>query len=353
MPDGRNNEGSVTESAQNSPSAAIRAQTDTIGDWHQSLAAAIRDPDELIDALILPETCREPARRAAELFPLVVPRSFLLRMQPGNPDDPLLKQVLPLDAEFDEVSGFLPDALDESDFRPAPGLLQKYAGRALLIATGVCAVHCRYCFRRHYPYENEPRRLSDWEPALAEISADTSLREILLSGGDPLMLTDQRLRSLIERLGNIAHLRRLRIHTRLPIVLPDRISESFLELLHSTRLTPIVVVHANHPGEVVADCADALRRLVRSGVTVLNQAVLLRGVNDDADTQAELCERLIDLGVIPYYLHQLDRVAGTAHFEVPEEKGRAIIAELRRRLPGYAVPQFVREVPGREFKVPL
>jgi EF-P beta-lysylation protein EpmB len=353
MPDGRNNDGPVAESGQFSAPVAIQSRSGAADEWHRSLAAAIRNPDELIDELELPDRFRQPARRAADLFPLMVPRSFLSRMQRGNPDDPLLKQVLPLDAEFDVVPGFVPDALDEDRFRPAPGLLQKYAGRALLIATGACAVHCRYCFRRHYPYGNEPRRLSDWEPALEVISADRSLHEILLSGGDPLMLTDQRLRVLIERLGKITHLRRLRIHTRLPIVLPDRVSDSFLELLHSTRLTPIVVVHANHPGEVVADCADALRRLVRSGVTVLNQAVLLRGINDDADTQAELCERLVDLGVIPYYLHQLDRVAGTAHFEVPEEKGRAIIAELRQRLPGYAVPQFVREVPGEEFKVPL
>jgi EF-P beta-lysylation protein EpmB len=353
MPDGRNKDGSVIQSAQYPAPPANHSPSVDADDWHRSLAAAIRDPDELIDELELPSRFREPATRAAGLFPLMVPRSFLSRMQKGNPADPLLKQVLPLDAEFDVVPGFVPDALDESRFRPAPGLLQKYAGRALLIATGACAVHCRYCFRRHYPYGNEPRTLSDWEPALEAISADRSLREILLSGGDPLMLTDQRLAALVERLADIAHLRRLRIHTRLPIVLPDRISESFLELLHATRLTPIVVVHANHPHEVVADCADALRRLVRSGATVLNQAVLLRGVNDDADAQTELCERLVDLGVIPYYLHQLDRVAGTAHFDVPEETGRAIIAELRRRLPGYAVPQFVREVPGKEFKVPL
>lgn len=321
--------------------------------WHRSLAIAIRDPDELIERLDLPETCREPARRAAKLFPLMVPHSFLARMEPGNPHDPLLRQVLPLDAEFESPPGFVVDALQESEFRPAPGLLKKYAGRALLIATGTCAIHCRYCFRRHYPYGNEPRRLSDWEPAMQEIAGDTSLREILLSGGDPLMLTDQRLQTLIDRLAGIPHLQRLRIHTRLPIVLPDRITDEFLQLLVSTRLTPIVVVHANHPREVVDDCAAAVRRLVQSGVTVLNQAVLLKGINDDIQSQADLCERLIDLGALPYYLHQLDRVAGTAHFEVAEEKGRAIIEELRRRLPGYAVPRFVREEPGEEFKTPL
>jgi EF-P beta-lysylation protein EpmB len=321
--------------------------------WHRSLAEAIRDPDELIDLLRLPECVRAPARRAAELFPLMAPRSYLARIERGNPADPLLRQILPIDAEFDHVPGFAHDALGEDKARKAPGLLQKYAGRALLIATGACAVHCRYCFRRHYPYAQEPRRFDEWEPALQAISDDASLREILLSGGDPLMLTDTRLTTLCNRLAAVEHLTRLRIHTRLPIVLPDRITPELIELLTGSRLTPIVVVHANHPNEIVADCTEALRTLVRSGITVLNQSVLLRGVNDSVEAVAELSERLIDLGVIPYYLHQLDRVAGVAHFEVAEERGRAIVEELRRRLPGYAVPQYVREVPGAAYKVPL
>ncbi|MGH7200492.1 MAG: EF-P beta-lysylation protein EpmB [Planctomycetaceae bacterium] len=321
--------------------------------WHRSLARAIRDPDELIDRLGLPDACREPARTAARLFPLLVTESFLARMQPGTPDDPLLKQVLPLGAELETAPGFVSDALKEAEARTAPGLLQKYAGRALMIATGACAVHCRYCFRRHYSYGDEPRRIEEWEPALDAIADDTNLREILLSGGDPLMLTDARLETLCRRLDAIAHLRRLRIHTRLPIVLPDRVDESLIGLLTSLRLTPIVVVHANHPYEIAGDCAEALRTLVKSGITTLNQAVLLRGINDSADVQADLCERLVDLGVVPYYLHQLDRVSGTAHFEVAEEAGRSIITELRRRLPGYAVPQYVRELPGAAHKVPL
>lgn len=323
------------------------------GDWHRSLAEAVRDVDRLVDWLGLPDEVRAPARRAAALFPLLVPVSYLKRMERGNPDDPLLRQVLPLGIEAQPVPGFAADALDEGAARTAPGLLQKYAGRALLVATGACAVHCRYCFRRHYPYGQEPRRLDEWEPALRALAADDTLREVLLSGGDPLMLTDRRLRDLCGRLADIPHLRRLRLHTRLPIVLPDRVTTDLIDLLTASRLTPIVVVHANHPREVAADCADALRRLVRAGITVLNQAVLLRGVNDSADTLAELSERLIDLGATPYYLHQLDRVTGTAHFEVPEDRGRELIATLRRRLPGYAVPQYVREVPGATHKVPL
>lgn len=322
-------------------------------DWHGSLAQAVRDPDELIELLHLSDDYRGPARQAAELFPLLVPRSFLARMEPGNPRDPLLMQVLPLAIEAADVPRFVPDALQEERFRTAPGLLHKYAGRALLIATGSCAVHCRYCFRRHYPYGQEPRRLEDWRPALESIAADRSLREIILSGGDPLMLTDARLAALCRALDEIPHLRRLRLHTRLPIVLPDRVTRELLDLLTGGRLTPIVVVHANHANEIAGDCAEALRTLVRAGIATLNQAVLLRGINDSVEALVALCERLADLGVMPYYLHQLDRTAGTAHFEVPEDRGRALIEELRRRLPGYAVPQYVREIAGEPYKQPL
>lgn len=322
--------------------------------WHDSLAEAIRDPDQLLDRLQLPESSlREAAHRAAEQFTVMVPHSYLNRMRPGDPDDPLLRQVLPLSDELLEVSGFIDDAVGDHEARAVPGLLQKYAGRVLLVTTGACAVHCRYCFRRHYPYGDEPRRLDDWEPALAAIAADETVHEVLLSGGDPLMLTDRRLGELIARLEAIPHLRRLRLHSRLPIVLPDRVTSELVELLTGSRLTPIMVVHANHPNEVVDDCEKALRSLVRSGITTLNQAVLLRGVNDSAETLAELCERLIDVGVIPYYLHQLDRVRGAAHFEVDEARGREIISELRQRLPGYAVPEYVREEAGWPYKRPL
>lgn len=333
--------------------SACRTSGERSGNWPRELARAVRDPETLIDLLHLPDESRAAARRAASEFPLLVPRSYLNRMEPGNPRDPLLLQVLPLGAERQTVPGFVDDAVGDRPARLAPGLLHKYPGRALMIATGACAIHCRYCFRRHYPYGDDPKRLDDWGPALDAIAADDSLREIILSGGDPLMLTDARLGELYQALNNIEHLARLRIHTRLPIVLPSRVTAGLIDLLKDGRLTPIMVVHANHPNEVAADCAESLRRLVRSGIPMLNQAVLLRGINDSVETQAELCERLIDLGVMPYYLHQLDRVAGTAHFEVPEAEGRAIIAELRRRLPGYAVPQYVRELPGEPHKTPL
>ncbi len=321
--------------------------------WHRGLAQAIRDPDELLDLLGIDDRYREPARQAAKLFPLLVPRSYLARIEAGNPLDPLLRQVLPLEAEHQQVPGFTQDAVGDATAHQAPGLLQKYVGRALMITTGACAVHCRYCFRRDYPYGEEPRRWEDWQPAFDALEEDSSLHEIILSGGDPLMLTDERLKMLIQRLAGIAHLQRLRVHTRLPIVLPQRVTDEFLALLTSHRLTPIVVLHANHPQELQGDCAAAVRTLVRAGITTLNQAVLLKDINDTTEVQAALCERLIDLGVIPYYLHQLDRVRGAAHFEVDEQIGRDIIDALRRRLPGYAVPQYVREIPGESHKTPL
>lgn len=322
-------------------------------DWHRELAEAIRDPDELIEALRLDEQWREPARRAARLFPVMVTQSFLSRMTPGNPDDPLLRQVLPLDQEFDGAPGFTTDAVGDQAAQVVPGLLQKYAGRCLLIATGACAVHCRYCFRRHYPYGESPRTLEAWEPALAAIRADESLQEVILSGGDPLMLTDRRLGDLIDRLADIPQLTRLRIHSRLPIVLPSRITESLLGVVTSSRLTPIMVVHANHAQELQGDCGAALKRLITAGIPTLNQAVLLRGVNDQVAALRELCEQLVNLGVFPYYLHQLDRVRGASHFEVPAATGRSLIAELRRLLPGYAVPRYVQEVSGEPHKLPI
>jgi EF-P beta-lysylation protein EpmB len=254
---------------------------------------------------------------------------------------------------LEDAPGFVADPVGDAAAKAAPGLLHKYSGRALLIATGSCAVHCRYCFRREYPYGDEPRRLVDWTPALDAIAADPSLHEIILSGGDPLMLTDGRLASVIERLAEVPHLRRLRVHSRLPIVLPDRVTPELLAVLRGTRLTPIMVVHANHPAEIAGDCRDALATLVQSGITTLNQAVLLRGVNDDADVLAELCERLIDVGVLPYYLHQLDRVRGAQQFETGIDRGIELIAQLRARLPGYAVPRYVQERAGERSKTSL
>jgi L-lysine 2,3-aminomutase len=330
--------------------------SETPRSWQRDMAEAVRSPADLLNHLDLNRRDIELAGLSVDdspEFPLLVPLSFLNRMRPGDPNDPLLLQVLPLQKEQSTAVGFVGDAVEDAAARRAPGLLQKYQGRALLIAAGSCAVHCRYCFRREYPYSDEPHRLDDWEPALREIEADTSLTEIICSGGDPLMLNDHRLRILCSRVDDVPHIERIRFHTRLPIVLPSRISPEFVSLLQSLRSQPIVVVHANHPNEVVGDCSDALRALVRAGIPVLNQAVLLRGINDNIEALEALSRKLIRIGVMPYYLHQLDRVSGTSHFEVPIERGRELVRELQRRLPGYAVPRFVQEIPGQLHKTPL
>ena len=322
--------------------------------WQRDLATAIRHPQQLLAALELSDKDFPgfpPENITA--FPLLAPLSFVDRMEVGNPDDPLLQQVLPTAAELQTVDGFVADAVGDRQAKRAPGLLQKYRGRALMIATGSCAVHCRYCFRRSYPYAQEPRRLSDWEPALQELESDQSVVEVILSGGDPLMLTNSRLRQLVDRLDTIDHIDRIRIHTRLPIVLPSRIEDDLLQLLVSTRTQVIVVVHANHANEIRGDCRESVHRLITAGLPVLNQTVLLRGINDTPEALEALSHELINVGVIPYYLHQLDRVAGAAHFEVDTESGQRLITKLRSRLPGYAVPQFVQETPGSSSKTLL
>jgi len=321
--------------------------------WQKHFAEAIRDLPTLLHRVGLADHAAAGTLAADSDFPVLVPESYLRRIRPGDPRDPLLLQVLPQKSENIVVDNFTFDPLQEDVARIAPGLLHKYHGRALLIAHGSCAVHCRYCFRRHFPYQAEPQGWEDWQPALAAIRRDATLQEILLSGGDPLILSNRRLQQLLEALAAIPHVRRVRIHSRLPVVLPDRVTSGLMALLKSTRLRVIMVIHANHARELTADCAGALEQLVEAGFMVLNQAVLLRGVNDSVEALVELCERCIDLGVSPYYLHQLDQVRGAAHFEVPVSTGQMLIREIRKRLPGYAVPRYVWEEPGGTSKMPL
>lgn len=321
--------------------------------WQEALRDAVRDADELCRLLDLPADAARVAKSAAGQFPLFVPRGYLARMRPGDLMDPLLRQVLPLAHEVREVPGFVADPVDDAAAIRQPGLLQKYHGRVLLITTGTCAVHCRYCFRRNFPYDAGPRSLEDWRPAIEEIAADDTIREVILSGGDPLTLVDATLAYLVEELSEIPHLHRLRIHTRLPIVIPERVTDSLIELLRASGLATIVVIHANHANELDEHVAQSLAKMTDVGIVLLNQAVLLAGVNDSAEAQAALCERLVNLRVMPYYLHQLDRVAGTAHFEVPVAIGTSIIEELKARLPGYAVPRYVQEVAGAANKIEL
>ena len=326
--------------------------------WQASLRAAIRNESELRSELGLsdhPKHCSSPASSSDDHgFPVFVPREYLARIQPGCPNDPLLLQVLPQSTESTKTPGFSTDPVGDLAATQNPGVIQKYQSRALLIVTGVCAVHCRYCFRRHFPYGESKIDLATLEPALRQLAADEQLDEIILSGGDPLMMNDDWLSRLVERLAEIPNIQRLRVHTRLPIMIPSRVTSELLEWFTATRLTPILVLHVNHVAELhAADVVAAIRRIVDAGVPVLNQAVLLRGINDDVDTMADLCRELVNLRVMPYYLHQLDRVEGAAHFEVPEHQGKAIISGLRERLPGYAVPRFVKEIPGQPGKTIL
>lgn len=318
--------------------------------WQQELIDAVRDPAELLELLQLPEHLAAGALAAADDFRLVVPRGFVDLMERGKPDDPLLRQVLPLGEELVDVPGFVSDPLQEQPARQAPGLIRKYHGRVLLITAGQCAINCRYCFRREYPYEAEPGQIDDWQPALEKIRQDRSVNEVILSGGDPLLVSDRNLRLLLAAIADIPHVTLIRIHSRLPVVLPARVTEDLVATLTGTRLQPVLVVHSNHPRELGDACRTALSTLVRRGVVTLNQSVLLRGINDDADVLIDLSRQLTGLGVLPYYLHRLDHVRGTAHFDVPTDRGVELIDQMRRSLPGYAVPRFVVEEPGAEHK---
>jgi len=321
--------------------------------WQRALQEAVTDPAELLDLLGLGRAWLEPARAAARRFPLRVPRGFVARMRRGDPHDPLLLQVLPLGAELDEVPGYRRDPVGDLAARAGPGLLQKYAGRALLVATGACAVNCRYCFRRHFPYEQENASRDAFGPALDVIRSDASLGEVILSGGDPLTLSDRRLAALFGALQGIAHVRRVRVHSRLPIVLPERIDDGFLEAWSGLRLRKVVVVHANHAREIDDAVRTAIARLRAADTTVLNQAVLLRGINDRARDLVELSEALFDAGALPYYLHLFDPVAGAAHFDLPAEAAQRLLAQVASRLPGFLVPRLVREEPGAPAKTML
>ena len=322
-------------------------------DWKNALANAVRDPAELLALLALPQALLPGAREAAANFPLRVPRGYLSRMQKGNPADPLLRQVLPLGEELQQVDGFVADPVGDLQASAAPGVLHKYRGRVLLTATGACAIHCRYCFRRHFPYGDENPGRNHWQEAIDYLQTHPEVDELILSGGDPLMLDTPQLQRLGERLMQLPQLRRLRLHTRLPVVLPERIDAPLLAWLQSLPWQTVMVIHANHAQELDAEVAQGLAQLKGAGLTLLNQSVLLRGVNDDAQRLHELSEALFRHGVLPYYLHLLDRVDGAAHFEVDESRARELHQILRRGLPGYLVPTLVREIEGLPNKQPI
>lgn len=322
--------------------------------WATALAQAITRPEALLQRLGLEASALPPLDpERLRQFPLRVPAGFVARMVPGDPDDPLLRQVWPAACEADEVPGYAHDAVgDLAKLKPG-GLIHKYHGRALVVATGACAVHCRYCFRRHFPYGEAIAARGHWRATLEQIDADPTIEEVILSGGDPLSLPDDKLAGFVAALESRPQVRRLRLHTRLPIVLPERVDAGLLAWLARTPLQKVVVLHANHAQELDASVAAACRALRDAGATLLNQAVLLRGVNDSTDALAALSERLFACGVLPYYLHMLDRVQGAAHFAVEDETAGGLMVELSARLPGYLLPRLVREIAGEPAKTVL
>lgn len=336
------------------PQADPRGQTALPASrWQQALSDLVTEPRELLAMLGLDPGLLPAALAAGQSFRLRVPRDFVRRMQPGDRHDPLLRQVLPLGEELVDVPGYSGDPLAEAMHTRDSGLLQKYRGRVLVIVSGACAINCRYCFRRHFPYDDNTPDTGQWERLFATVAADPTIDEVILSGGDPLMVSNRRLTWIIKELAAIPHLARLRVHSRLPVVIPDRVDDALPGILSGSRLAPVMVIHANHANEIDGAVTGAMARLADAGVVLLNQAVLLRGVNDSVEALAGLSQRLLAARVLPYYLHLLDPVAGAAHFDVPEAEAAALLRDLATRLPGYLVPRLVREIPGRPGKTPV
>lgn len=322
-------------------------------DWQQELARAIRNPEELLARVGLTTDHIPGGISRYEDFPSRIPHGYAARIEPGNPDDPLLLQVLSRQIEHESQPGFLLDPVGDGPSVVHPGLLHKYHGRVLLITTGACPIHCRYCFRRHFPYSENQPDTRDWSSAMAYIAGDSSIKEVILSGGDPLTLSTSRLQTISRQLAKIPHIRRLRIHTRMPVVLPERITQDFLDWLGSLPWQTVLVLHCNHANEIDDQVIRALARLKAQGISLLNQAVLLRGINDNVPALVNLSESLFSAGVLPYYLHILDRVQGAAHFDVCEDDAVSLMREVRSQLPGYLVPSLVREVAGMRHKIPI
>ncbi|KGE04863.1 EF-P beta-lysylation protein EpmB [Pseudohaliea rubra] len=322
-----------------------------VGDWQAQLRAAITSPAQLAAALALDPAHFGDSAGAAADFALRVPQPFLARMRRGDPDDPLLRQVMAAGVELQAAPGFNDDPVGEvAEANPRPGIVRKYAGRALLLVAGGCAVNCRYCFRRHFPYGENALSRAECDAALTWLADEDDIEELILSGGDPLLAGDRYLAELVDALHRLPRLKTLRVHTRLPVVIPDRVTAGLLDALDRDGLRTVLVLHANHGNEIDRAVQGACERLRGRGITLLNQAVLLAGVNDSADALAGLSDALWDAGVLPYYLHLLDPVRGAAHFAVPDDRAQRLVGELATRKPGYLVPRLVREVPGAASK---
>ena len=318
--------------------------------WQDEMRDAVTCPKELWSILNLPLKDLKGAQKACTLFPLKVPRGFIQRMQSGDLDDPLLRQILPLDAETISDPNFTKDPVADLSNNPVSGIVHKYHGRVLLIATGACGVHCRYCFRRHFPYHEQSASKNQWQEAIDYIQSDDSIHEVILSGGDPLSLSNNKLQQIFSALESIAHVKTIRIHTRQIVVLPSRVDEGFLNLLSNTAKNTVIVLHVNHANEIDQTVAAATEKLSELNIHLLNQAVLLKGVNDNQEQLIELSHALFAIGVLPYYLNVLDQVSGAGHFEVPINICRKLHTAIKARLPGYLVPKLVQDLAKKDSK---
>ncbi len=321
-----------------------------VSSWQLEYKTSITNIEHLCQTLGLEIRQLPISCQANKQFPLRVPQSYVKRMQYGNPNDPLLLQVLPTSHEEKHIDGYIKDPVGDLQSIKSPGLLQKYNGRALVLATSRCAIHCRYCFRRHFPYSTQNPRNEGWNKAIQELQLDQSISEVILSGGDPLVLDDSELTKLIRKLESIAHIKRLRIHTRLPVVIPNRINDELLRWMNSTRLQVIMVLHINHANEINIEMHKLFHKLKDINCTLLNQSVLLKNINDQSSALIDLSETLFSAGVLPYYLHLLDKVDGAAHFDVSEDSARSLMREISNHLPGYLVPKLVREIASEQSK---
>lgn len=318
--------------------------------WQAQISQSLNDPNQLLTYLDLDP---KDFNLAKSPFPFRVTHAFASRMEKGNPHDPLLLQVIPLQEECLELEQFVQDPVMDLASALSPGVIQKYAGRILLITTGACAIHCRYCFRREYPYISQKLTRSSLLQNIALFRENPEIHEVILSGGDPLTLSNERIQEIIDLVSDVSHIRTIRFHTRLPIVLPDRIDRELVAILSAARTKIVIVIHSNHPRELDESVLEALRTLQMAGVVLLNQTVLLRRINDDPSILIALSRRLFEMGVLPYYLHELDKARGTSHFEVKKLDSKDIIEAMRNALPGYLVPRLVREIPGEPSKTLL
>lgn len=320
--------------------------------WQKELANSFTSPEKLLSFLGLSPNDYAQHSKARRLFPMRVPKHFASLMEKGNPNDPLFKQVMPLQHEFAQASGFTEDPLNEHN-TAGRGILHKYESRVLLMVRTGCAINCRYCFRRHFPYAENAVNKSQWQDAILYIRNNPNINEVIFSGGDPLMAKDEHLAWLATEIAAIPHIKRLRIHTRLPVVIPERINATFIDWFANLPIQKILVLHVNHANEVSDRLEKKLDVMRKHKVTLLNQAVLLKGINDDANSLCALSERLFDAGVLPYYLHLLDKVKGASHFYVSDETARELMKEAIKRLPGFLVPKLVREIGGQPGKTPI